>query len=135
MDTGLSGWAADHADGLARALASAGISLSALAANGQTAQVADAAVAFDALQALEVHANLPAQVTFDHVFAVLDRMDDLGELLFGQVFGANIGIDLGVNQNDLGVAGTDAVDVSQGDLNPFVRWNFYSDDASHVRKL
>ena len=43
---------ADDADGLARAFASAGVGLGALAADGQAAQMANAAIALDALQTL-----------------------------------------------------------------------------------
>ncbi len=81
VDAGLGVRVALHADGFARAFARAGVGLRALAAHGQAAHVADAAVALDALQALEVHAEFAAQVAFDDVLAFLDRVNDLGELL------------------------------------------------------
>jgi len=46
--------------------------------------MADTAVALDTLQALEIHAQFAAQVAFDDILAFLDRVNDLGELLFGQ---------------------------------------------------
>jgi len=52
MDAGRGGGAADYADGLSWAFAGAGIGLGALAANGEATQMADAAIAFDALKAL-----------------------------------------------------------------------------------
>ena len=52
MDAGLRGWTAHNADGLTGTFTGAGVGLGALAANGQAAQVANAAIAFDALKAL-----------------------------------------------------------------------------------
>ena len=96
MDARLGRWAADYADGLARAFASAGVGLGALAANGQAAQVANATVTLDTLEPLEVHADLAAQVALDDVFAVLDGMDNLGKLLLGEVLGADGRVDGGL---------------------------------------
>ena len=53
------------ADGLARALAGAGVGRGALAAHGQAAAMADAAVAVDGLEALEVGLQFAAQVALD----------------------------------------------------------------------
>src|SRR5215470_10557752 len=108
MDAGLGSWAAHHADSFARAFASAGVGLSALAAHGQTAQVAHTAVAFDALEALQVHADFAAQVAFNDVLPVLDRMNNLGELLFGEVLGANARVDVGLGENIARVAWANA---------------------------
>ena len=78
-----------HADRLARTFARAGVGLGALAAHRQTAHVADATIALDALQALEVHAEFAAQIAFDHVLAILNRVNDLRQLRFGQILGAD----------------------------------------------
>lgn len=131
MDAGLGIGVALHADGFAWAFAGAGIGLGALAAHGQSAHVADAAIAFNALQALKVHADFAAQIAFDNVFAFLNGMDDLGKLLFGQVLGADGGVNIRALEDFLRVDGADAVDVAQGDVNAFVRRNFYSNDACH----
>src|SRR5712691_3676803 len=117
MDAGFGGWAADDADGLAGTFAGAGVGLGTLAANGQAAQMADAAITFDALQALEVHTDLAAEIAFNDVFAVLNGVNDLGKLLFGQVLGANAGINFGFFENDVRVARADAVDVAERDIN------------------
>src|SRR5262245_25107887 len=105
MDTGLRGRVTDHTDGLSRALACASVCLSPLSANRQAAKVANAAVAFDALKALEVHADFAAKVAFDDVFAILNRMDDLGQLLFAQIFRANGRVNVGLSQYVFRVAG------------------------------
>ena len=77
MDAGLGGGIADDTDGLARAFAGSGVGLSALAADGQTPEMSNSAIAFDALEALQVHADFPAEIAFDNVFAILNGMDNL----------------------------------------------------------
>jgi hypothetical protein len=132
MNTGFSVGVALHANGLARALASARIRLGALPANGQTTEVANSAIAFDALQTLQVHADLPAQITFYHVFAILNRVNDLGELLFIQALGPNARIDVGLDQNGFCVNRANAVDVTQCDIDTFLARYFNSNDARHI---
>src|SRR3546814_15107013 len=56
-------------DGLARTLAGTGIGPGALAAQRQAATMAQAAVAGQVHQALDGHADLAAEVAFDHVLA------------------------------------------------------------------
>jgi len=132
MNTSFSVGIALYADGLARALASARIRLGALPANGQTPEVANAAIAFDALQTLQVHADLPAQIAFYHVFAILNRVNDLGELLFIQAFGTNARIDVGLGQNGFCINRADAVDVTQRNVDAFLARYFNSNDACHI---
>ena len=67
-----------HADGLARTLPGAGIGLGALTTHWQAAEVADAAVALDALEALQVHADFTAQVAFDYVLELIARAEMKG---------------------------------------------------------
>ena len=55
--------------------------------------MADSTIALDALESLEVQAELASKIAFDHILSVLDRVDDLGKLLFVQVLGAKAGID------------------------------------------
>ena len=132
MDAGLGGGAADDADRLAGAFAGAGVGLGALAADGKAAQVPDAAIAFDGLKAFEVHADFAAEIAFDGVFAVLNSVNDLGELGFREILGADARIDVGSSEDIFRVAGADAVNVTQRDFDALVGGNFYSDDAGHV---
>jgi hypothetical protein len=69
------------ADGLAGALAGAGVGAGALAAHGQAAAMADAAVAIDGLEALEIRLDFPAQVALDGELAGGDGVDELVKLL------------------------------------------------------
>jgi len=120
-----------HTHCLARAFACAGVGGSALAADGQAAQMADAAIALDALQALEVHAQLAAQVTFDDVFAILNGVNDLGQLPLVQIFGAQGGINLGLGKDDLRVGRANAVNVAERNVNALLPRYFNSDDSCH----
>src|ERR1700758_5290942 len=96
MDAGLGVRIALNADGLARTLARAGVGGGPLTADGQAAEMPDAAVTFDTLKAFEVHADFAAQIALDHILAVLDRVNDLRELLLVQILGADGGIDFGL---------------------------------------
>jgi len=133
MNAGFGGGTAHDTDGFARAFAGAGVGLGALPAHGQAPQVTDAAIAFDALKTLEVHADLAAEIAFDDVFAFLNGMDDLRELLLAQVLGADVRVDVGAGQDIFGIAGADAINVAQSDFDALIGRNFYSDDASHGR--
>lgn len=131
MDTGLGVCITLNTDSLARTFARAGVGLGALTANGQAAHVPDATIAFDTLETLEVHAQFAAQITFDDVFAFLNRMHDLGKLLLGQILRADGRINVRPLQNFLRVDGADAIDVAQRDINALVGRYFHSDDACH----
>src|SRR5439155_18500458 len=111
--------------------ACASVGLGALAAHRQAAQVANPSIALDTLEPLQIHSDLAAQVPLDDVLAVLNRVDDLRELLLGQVFGADAGVNFGLGQDDFRVAGTKAVNVAQSDFDAFVGRNFYSDNSCH----
>ena len=52
--------------------------------------MADAAVAVDRLEALQVALHFAAQIALDRQLARGDRLDDLVELLGAQVLGAGI---------------------------------------------
>src|SRR5208283_3210692 len=93
--------------------------------------MADAPIAFDALEAFEVHADLPPQIAFNHVLAILDGMHDLGKLLLGQILRADGGIDFGLGQNISGVGGSNAIDGAQRNIDALVGRNFYSDNTCH----
>src|SRR5690606_23643336 len=66
-----------------RALAGARVGLGALAAHRQALAVAQAAVAAEVHQALDVHRHRAAQIALDHVVAI-DRLADARHLVVGQ---------------------------------------------------
>src|SRR5262245_14378718 len=131
MDASLGGWAPDDTNGLARTFAGTSIRLGTLAADGKAAQMPNHTIALDALEALEIHADLPAQLTFDDIFAILDGMHNFRKLLLGQVFGPDARVDIRLGEDIQRVRGANAVDITQRDIDAFIRRNFYSNDACH----
>src|SRR5688572_16635221 len=116
MDAGLGVRVALYADGLARAFARARVCLGALAADGQAAEMANAAVALDTLEALQVHTDFAAEITLDHILAVLDRMDNLRELGFAQVFRAHRAINPRALEDLFRIHRADSVDITKRDI-------------------
>jgi hypothetical protein len=66
---------------LSRPLACARIGLGTLTADRQAPEVPLTSIGFDGLETLQVNTQLTAQVTLNDVLSVLDRLDDLGQLL------------------------------------------------------
>lgn len=132
MDAGLGARVTGDTDRLARTFPRAGVGLGALTADREAAQMADAPIAFNTLEALEVHADFAAKIAFDDIFAVLDCVHDLGKLRFGEVLGADRGIDVCGGKDVFRVIRADAVNIAERDINALVGGNFYSDDASHM---
>ena len=81
-------------DGLARALAGAGVGAGALAADGQAAAVTVAAVAADVAQPARCSAGSGGAARL-RPGSPVDDADDLGQLFFGQFLGAALGVDAG----------------------------------------
>jgi hypothetical protein len=61
-------------------------------------------------------------------------MDDLRELLLGQILRANRAVNVRALQNLQGVGRANAVDVAQRDVYALVRRNFNTNDACHKIK-
>ena len=79
---------------------------------------------------LDVHRS---QITFDHILAILDRVNDLGELLLIEVLGANSRVDAGADENRLRVDRADAVNVTERNINALLSRNIYTSNTSHYR--
>jgi hypothetical protein len=120
-------------DGAARALAGARVGGGTLAADREATEMPDAAVTLDGLEPFEVETDFASQIAFGDVFAFLNGVQDLGELLFVQVLGTDGGIDGGMIQDDPGVGGSDPIDVTERDLDPFVAWNIDTEKTWHKR--
>ena len=133
--TGLRVFVTLHADGLARALAGTGVGAGALTADRETATMADATVAIDGLEALEILLKFATQITFDDVLVFLNDLDDAVQLLIGQRFGANIGADFSLLEDQLGPGRSNAVNVRQGGFNPLVTRNIDTEKTRHTRVL
>ena len=101
---GLGFLVADHADGLARTFAGAGICRSSLAAHRQAAPVPDAAITIDRLEPLQVALHFAAQIALDLDLVARDRVNDFVDLLRRQILRAQIRIDVRLLENPLGRA-------------------------------
>ena len=88
-------------DRLRRALAGAGVGVRALAMDRQPAAMAQAAIAAEVHQALDVHRRLAAQIALDLVVAV-DRFADLQDFGVGQLVDAALGRDADLLDDLLG---------------------------------
>jgi hypothetical protein len=93
--------------------------------------MADAAITFDALEPLEVHPQFPPQVTFDDVLAVLDGMDNLGQLLLVQILGPERRVNAGLGQDDIGIGRPNAENVAQGNINALLTRYLNSNNSCH----
>ena len=116
----------DDADGFARAFAGARVGRSALTAHRQSAAVPDAAITIDRLQPFQIALQLAPEIAFDRQFARGNCVDDMIELFRGQIFRANIGIDVRLFEDLFRSARTDAINVRQGRFDPFISGNFNS---------
>lgn len=93
--------------------------------------MADASVAVDGLEALEIGLKLTTQVALDENLAVIDGLDDGVQLLGGEIFGAGIGVDSGEFQNFFGIAGAHSINVGQGSFDAFFAGDIDSKNAWH----
>jgi hypothetical protein len=100
------------------ALAGAGVVLGPLAAEGQAETVTDAALATNVHQALDVHLDLRAKLTFNANLG--DDFADFGDFVVVPVLDALVLGDSGLGENFRGAGASDAVDVGQGNYSSLV---------------
>ena len=106
-------------NGLLLALPGAGVVLGALSANGQASTVADAAIATDIHEALDVHLDTGAELTLDLVLLV-DEGTDLGYLVVIPVTDFDGSVDTALVKNLPGGAAADTEDIGQAYFSLFV---------------
>src|SRR5215203_5426477 len=117
-------------DGFAGALARAGIGTGALAPNGQATAMTASLVRTDLDLASNVGRDLPAQVAL-YLVVRLYPVTQGDQLFVGQLVNADVATDLGGFQGLQGAGFPDAVDVSQGDLEPLLARQIDTDQAGH----
>ena len=93
-----------------------------------------AAVAADVAQAGDVLGHRPAERAFHHVVGLND-VGDVRELIFRQLVGPGLAIDVRLLENHLGIGGTHAVDVPEGDTDGLVVGDVDAGDTGHKRLL
>src|SRR3712207_1487080 len=113
-----------------RALPRARVRLRPLALHGQAAPVAQAAVAADLHQALDVLRALAAKVALDGQVRV-DVVAELADLVLGEVAHVGVRVDPACRQRRARLGVADAVDVGQPDLGSLVEGDVDPRDSCH----
>jgi hypothetical protein len=121
------------ADRLARTLAGTGVGLGALTTNRQAATVTQAAVAAEVHQALDVHVDFAAQVTFSGELG--DFATQLLDLLVREILDFRRRVDPGGRPDVLRGSATATLDVGQRDNSVFVIRNVDACNTGHSEKL
>src|SRR6187402_2201449 len=114
-----------------RTLAGARVGLGALAAERQVAPMAQAAIAADFHQALDVERDLLAEVALDAAH-FLDDPADVPDVVLGQVLDTDVGTDAGGRQNVVRALPPDAVNIGQSDFDALGARQIYTCDTCHT---
>lgn len=120
-----------NTDRLSRTFAGSCVGLGTLTTDRQAAQMTLASVGLDCLKTLQVDAQLSAKVAFDDIFAILDRLHDLGELLLRQVPGADRAVHFRPFEDLDRVDRSKAVNVAKSDVDPLFTGNVNTKDTWH----
>ena len=86
----------------------------------------NATVAINRLQTLQIALDFATQIALDLDLVIRDRMNDLVQLLRGEILRTQIWIDIGLLENASGCGKTDSIDVGQGRFDALVCRNFDS---------
>src|SRR5207248_1302131 len=97
---------------------------------GETAAVADAAIAVDLHQPLDVLADVLAEIALDPPL-VGDDLADPPDFILGEVFDPRVAVHLGLAEDVARARAADPVDVREADFDALVEWKIYACDASH----
>ena len=117
-------------DGLPLTFARTGVGAGALATARKSAFVADAAIAADFGEALDVKRNFTAKVAFGAVFG--DFITKSGQLLIGEVFGADVDIDASILADFLCGRVSNTIDVGKGNDDPFLIRDINPSNTCHI---
>ena len=93
--------------------------------------MANATIAIDRLEALQITRDLAAKVTLKHPFVLGDDVEDFVQLLLGEVLRPHVGIQATLLDEQIGTGGTDAVDVTEGIRDFLFRGDFYTEETWH----
>src|SRR5262245_1780100 len=122
-------------DGLAGALAGAGVGLGSLAAHRQAAAMAHAAVATDVFQPFDILLRLPLQRALDDEVLLVEETRDAGEVLVRHLAGLALWVDAGHLAQLTRSRRSDADKVAQRDVGRFVRRNVHAHQTGHCSSL
>jgi hypothetical protein len=108
----------------------AGIRVCALAAHGQTAAMADAAITTDIHQALDIHADFGAQRALDFIIRA-DDLTNLRDIFIRQIFDSNIRVDFGLFENDSRIVAPDTENIGQRHFDTLLAWQVDTCNTRH----
>src|SRR6185437_14005481 len=108
-----------------------GVGVGALAADRQALAVAQAAIAGQVHQPLDVDGRLATQVAFDSV-VVVDRLADVHDFLVGQLVHPAGVVDADLAHDLAGLRRPNPVDVLQRDHDALIGGNIDASDTGHV---
>src|SRR3954451_13423933 len=101
-----------------------------LAAHRETAAMTHAAIAVDFHEALDVEADVLAEIAFD--FALIrNHLPDLADVVFGKILDAGVRADGRFRQDVFRARPADAVDIRQADFDPLVQWKVHTCNTCH----
>ena len=93
--------------------------------------MANATIAVDRLQALEVTLNLSAKIALDDNPLTGNCGNDTSDLLGRKLLGADVRIDIGLFEDALGSLRADAVNVNERGFDALVAGDFYAEESWH----
>src|SRR5580698_6701308 len=117
-------------DRLGRPLARAGVGMGALTAHRQPAAMAQAAIAAEVHQTLDVHADFATKIALDQIVAV-DHFADLQHFLVAQLADATVSGNLDLLHDVSGMLLTDAMDVLERDHHALVGRDIHTGNTGH----
>ena len=116
----------DDTNGFAGTFAGPRVGGSPLPPHGQAAAVPDSAITIDGLETLEVALQFAAKIAFDQHFVSSDGLDDVVDLVRGQVLRPQIWIDVGLFKDASGRARPNPVDIRERRFDAFFGRNLNS---------
>jgi hypothetical protein len=89
--------------------------------------MADSTIAIYRLQSFQIALHFAPKIAFDRNLVVGNRVDDLVDLLRGQIPSPQVRIDIRLLKYSLRRRRPDTIDVGQRGFDPFLRRNFNSE--------
>src|SRR5690606_26813266 len=117
-------------NGFRRALTGAGVGVGALAANRQTATVAQTTVAAEIHQALDIHRGLAAQIALDQMIGI-NRLADFHDFGVAQRVHTHVRGKTDGLADFLGFSRANTVNIGQCNQHPLVCRDIYTSNTSH----
>ena len=93
--------------------------------------MADATVALDLGQTLDVQRNITAKIALDDDVVLIDILADLGFVLGREILDPDVRVDPGTGQDLVGRAAADAIHISQTNFDPLLARQINTSNTCH----